>query len=651
MFVSRKTFGALTVAALAVATSAFAASAVLQPLDYTDAMATLDNFERGFYTPQVLHLKPSGGKPIEKPYGKLLHLRAEISEFSSQAWLSIDSTGGKKDTIRGVSQDLTADALNVLQTSFDNIRKNKGLVVVRICYDPWYYGRSNVTPEHKWVLRHVEQLAPVLSKNTDVIVALEMGMHGAYGEMHSDTSITYDRVAEATNLMLRSTPSELKILTRTGNYSAKVLGFDNWGVDFSIGESKFSEIATAKGDTMYRVGMFNDGYLGTQYDYGTWGENCTTSICREEGVAWLEKYSINTPYGGEALTTAGGYKKINTVDFLSYEGFRTHTSYLNIQWNNNLIAEWKVSEFHPRDTIDKAYESYTDGNGVLQNSAFKYIDDHLGYRYVLRRSSMMDSLGPGSLLQLDMKIQNVGFGNMTKKRPVTVVLRSVTESAGDTVYGEPQEIKPCEAFNPEKILCRKVVLTSAFDANGNIADYSNVQSKTVSDGINDVKVAAQLPDTLPEGKYAVYLRISQYGNWPADSNYSVVRFANDSAYYDKETGANYVGSFVLSKMAPVVNPSKELCPSLLPKDSNKESLIPQQSQVSAIALHLEIHEKNLMVQNARRVEIFDLMGHKLMVQDLQAQDAAIPLNKMPRGALLIRAYGAGTIKTQIINNK
>jgi len=41
MFVSRKTFGALTVAALAVATSAFAASAVLQPLDYTDAMATL----------------------------------------------------------------------------------------------------------------------------------------------------------------------------------------------------------------------------------------------------------------------------------------------------------------------------------------------------------------------------------------------------------------------------------------------------------------------------------------------------------------------------------------------------------------------------------------------------------------------------------
>ena len=106
----------------------FAAGLVKQSIDTTDAMATLENFDRGFYTPQVLHLKPSGGKPIEKPYGKLLHLRAEISEFSSNAWLSIDTTGGKRDTIRGVSQDLTEDALNVLQQTFDNIRDFGGAI-------------------------------------------------------------------------------------------------------------------------------------------------------------------------------------------------------------------------------------------------------------------------------------------------------------------------------------------------------------------------------------------------------------------------------------------------------------------------------------------------------------------------------------------
>lgn len=493
--------------------SLFAAGLVKQNIDTTDAMATLENFDRGFYTPQVLHLKPSGGKPIEKPYGKLLHLRAEISEFSSNAWLSIDTTGGKRDTVRGVSQDLTEDALNVLQQTFDNIRDFGGRVIVRICYDPWYNGRSNVTPAHEWVLKHVEQLAPVLSKNTDVIVALEMGMHGAYGEMHSDTSITYDRVAEAVNLMLRNTPPELKILTRTGNYSAKVLGFDNWGVDFHIDGEKFAEIAKAKGDTMYRVGMFNDGYLGTQYDYGTWGADCKTSICREEGVAWLEKYSINTPYGGEALTTASGYQVINTPEFLSYEGFRTHTSYLNIQWNNNLIDSWKKTPFKQKDfDYDPAR--------VDSLSGFKYINDHLGYRFVLRESWITDTVGADGILRAKLRIQNVGFGNLTWNAPVRLAV-----------------LEDLEGSNLD--MCPMPTYYELPDI-----DSRDIHSRTISiaggdtvmtfDGNNEVEISTKL-NLKGKGSYQVYLKI---GN---------VEFANREVSgmgsCGEEQPAAYLGKF------------------------------------------------------------------------------------------------------------
>lgn len=493
--------------------SLFAAGLVKQSIDTTDAMATLENFDRGFYTPQVLHLKPSGSKPIEKPYGKLLHLRAEISEFSSNAWLSIDTTGGKRDTVRGVSQDLTEDALNVLQQTFDNIRSFGGHVIVRICYDPWYNGRSNVTPEHKWVLRHVEQLAPVLSKNTDVIVALEMGMHGAYGEMHSDTSITYDRVAEAVNLMLRNTPPELKILTRTGNYSAKVLGFDNWGVDFHIDGEKFAEIAKAKGDTMYRVGMFNDGYLGTQYDYGTWGADCKTSICREEGVAWLEKYSVNTPYGGEALTTAGGFEVINTPEFLSYEGFRTHTSYLNVQWNNNLIDGWKKSQFEGKD-----FEY--DGSKIDSLTGFKYVNDHLGYRFVLRESWMSDTVGFDHVLHAKFRVQNVGFGNLTWKAPVKLAVLEDLEGS-------------------DLDMCPDMDYVNLPDV-----DFRNVHSRTISiaggdtvmtfDGNNEIEVSVKL-GKLRYRNYQVYLKV---GN---------IEFANDKPSGKGTCGleqpAAYLGKF------------------------------------------------------------------------------------------------------------
>ena len=464
-----------------------AAGLVKQNVYTTDAMATLGNYDRGFYTPQVLHLKPSGGKPIENPSSKLLHLRAEISEFSSHAWLGIDTTGGKKDTTWGKNQDLTEDALNVLQTTFDNIRSNNGFVIVRICYDPWYNGRSNVTPEHEWVLKHVKQLAPVLSKNTDVIVALEMGMHGAYGEMHSDTNITYDRVAEAVNLMLRNTPPELKILTRTGNYSAKVLGFDNWGVDFNIDGEKFAEIAKAKGDTMYRVGMFNDGYLGTQYDYGTWGADCKTSICREEGVAWLEKYSINTPYGGEALTTANGYQVINTPEFLAYEGFRTHTSYLNIQWNNNLIDSWKKTPFKQKDfDYDPARDEDLTG--------FKYINDHLGYRFVLRESWLSDTVGDDGMLRAKLRIQNVGFGNLTRKAPVKLAVLEDLE-------GSDLEMCPMPTYYELPDI-----------------DSRNIHSRTISvaggdtvmtfDGNNELEITAKIKGN-DRNRYQVYLKIGE----------------------------------------------------------------------------------------------------------------------------------------------
>ncbi len=502
----------------------WAAGLVKQSIDTTDAMATLENFDRGFYTPQVLHIKPSGTKPIEKPWSKLLHLRAEISEFSSRAWMGIDTTGGKKDTTWGKSQDLTEDALDVLQQTFDNIRKNNAHVIVRICYDPWYNGRSNVTPEHEWVLKHVKQLAPVLSKNTDVIVALEMGMHGAYGEMHSDTSITYDRVAEAVNLMLRNTPPELKILTRTGNYSAKVLGFDNWGVDFNIDGEKFAEIAKAKGDTMFRVGMFNDGYLGTQYDYGTWGADCKTSICREEGVAWLEKYSINTPYGGEALTTASGYQVINTPEFLAYEGFRTHTSYLNIQWNNNLIDSWKKTPFKQKDfDYDPAR--------VDSLTGFKYINDHLGYRFVLRESWLSDTVGDDHVLRAKIRVQNVGFGNLTRKMKASLYVHGMANFGSLDTIAALNINKSLDSVDFMKVHSRKIEIKGAdtvmtFDGNNEISFDVNLGAHEDWEGI----------------RLDAYLKICSEKN-PEDC----IRFANDFSPMDSayELENIHIGSFVM----------------------------------------------------------------------------------------------------------
>lgn len=489
-----------------------AAGLVRQDLDYADAMQTIDNPDRGFYTPQVLHLKPEGTVPIQKPYGKFLHLRAELSEFSSRAPVKRTET----DTTWGKSMPLTEDALNALRKSFQGIRNFGGTVIVRFCYDPWYTGISNTGPEQSIVLEHVKQLAAVLSENTDVITAVEMGMYGAYGEMHSDTTITYERVSEAINLMLRNTPPELKILTRTAKYAAAVLGVSDWGKNFNLESDVFKAVAAQKGDTIYRVGMFNDGYLGTQYDYGSWDVSCETGICREEGVAWLEKYGVNTSYGGEALTTASGYKVINTPEFLAYEGFRTHTSYLNIQWNDKLIDSWKKVQFQKKDF---EYDSSVTG--------FKYIEDHLGYRFVLRNSQMVDSVGVDGNFRAVLTLQNVGFGNVTRRMSASVVLRH-RETGNHYEFPLPE-------MDFQKIHSRSV-------------SVKGEDTLTTFDGTDTLHLQTTLPSSLPLGDYTAFLKIS------SENRLHHIRFANESSQYDSTLHGNKMGSFVLTEKLLSVSP-------------------------------------------------------------------------------------------------
>ena len=76
-------------------------------------------------------------------------------------------------------------------------------------------------------------------------------------------------IAEAVNLMLRNTPPELKILTRTGNYSAKVLGFDNWGVDFNIDGEKFETIQLILDKTAEDLGLGESTISFPSYNSGT----------------------------------------------------------------------------------------------------------------------------------------------------------------------------------------------------------------------------------------------------------------------------------------------------------------------------------------------------------------------------------------------
>lgn len=100
----------------------------------------------------------------------------------------------------------------------------------------------------------------------------------------------------------------------------------------------------------------------------------------------------------------------NDVDYLEKEAFLTHTSYLNISWNDRVINAWKNT---PYDGADPVYAGFSD---------YDYVAAHLGYRLVLRKSELSSSASGGGVLRLRGSIENVGFGNVVNQRLAEILL-------------------------------------------------------------------------------------------------------------------------------------------------------------------------------------------------------------------------------------
>lgn len=158
-----------------------------------------------------------------------------------------------------------------------------------------------------------------------------------------------------------------------------------------------------------------------------------------------------------------------------------------------MIDGWKKSHFEGKD-----FEY--DGSKIDSLTGFKYVNDHLGYRFVLRESWLSDTVGADGILRAKLRIQNVGFGNLTWKAPVKLAVLEDLEGS---------DLDMCPDMD-------YVDLPNV--------DFRNVHSRTISiaggdtvmtfDGNNEIEVSVKL-GKLRYRNYQVYLKV---GN---------IEFAND----------------------------------------------------------------------------------------------------------------------------
>ena len=451
----------------------------LNGISYIETVAEVENPGIGFYTPMYVHYLTSGNE-VNTYTDHLVHMRLDLSQFS-----------GRYNKVRDM--ELTRDMLEAFEGTLENLEKHQCNAIIRFAYDPWFRGGATYEPSMEMILRHLEQLGEVMTRHEEVVISVECGIFGKWGEMHGSKACTQENFNQVIDQWLKVLPDGIPISVRTPGYYCGWLGIDR---------SSLPEYITVSGQKEYRVGIYNDGYLGSDTDWGTY-EN------REAEIAWLSEQAKHTVFGGEIGTINSTQTVQPTAEFMATEAFLTHTTYLNSGWHESVIGAMKRTDYAGDDERYQGEKGYT------------YIRNHMGYRFVVRSVKATREVPVGDYLILETDIENVGFANLVKPKELVLILQK-----GSTYVQRP--------------------ISSLEEKAGEYAENADARAWD-SQSITHLKLVVRLDEDLPEGEYEMYIRLAAAddGEKIGEVGYPV-KFANEGKLYDKKIGANYLGNIIVT---------------------------------------------------------------------------------------------------------
>ena len=293
--------------------------------------------------------------------------------------------------------DISTAYLAAVQTDFDVARAAGVKLIPRFAYTDAVDGSgcaSFICPPYgdaakAWVLRHIQQLAPVLQANADVTAAVQMGFIGTWGEQYytdhfgdasqgPDFKLTDANWAdrnEVLGALLDAVPETRQVQVRYPQLKQRYV----YGVQAptSSGALTAGE-AYAKTDKA-RIGLHNDCLLASADDFGTFTDYGNDATASQSDTATLKPYAAAegafVAVGGE--TCSDGYSPQNDcagTDPLARadrELRRLGYAYLNSQYNNDVNDDW------------------------VTGGCMEAIKRELGYRFELSAGAYTASVAPG----------------------------------------------------------------------------------------------------------------------------------------------------------------------------------------------------------------------------------------------------------------
>ena len=273
--------------------------------------------------------------------------------------------------------DISQDYLDMIQTSMDAFREGGVKCILRFAYQnsesatPW-------DPPVDIVLRHVEQLKPILQKNEDVIFVLQAGFIGVWGEWYyTENFNSMSNRKLLADALLDALPKSRQIALRTPDFKMKMYG---------VALKDTITAATAHNESdLSRLAGHNDCFGASSSDMGTFDSNNHRNFWKAE-----TRYTI---MGGETCAVSDYCScEVSSRDVEDY-----HWTYLNSGFNTSVLNGWKTA------------------------GCYNTIIKHLGYRLVLLDSYHTENPEAGKTFNLALRIVNRGYAAPQNPRNATLV--------------------------------------------------------------------------------------------------------------------------------------------------------------------------------------------------------------------------------------
>lgn len=405
-------------------------------VSYTESTVNFANPERGFYMPKGI--------------------RSESTSVITNSWMSSQRKAGRSLTLLEyylmdyMESDISSKYLTLIENNFKALRKGGMKCILRFTYSDNNSGSGPWDATEQWVMRHIEQVKPLLQAYSDVIYVMQAGFIGSWGEWYYTTNFVFKpsttadyqprkRVLDA---ILDALPSDRQVEVRTPTFKMKL---------YNLALKDTVTRATAhSGSTASRIGGHNDCFVASQSDQGTFQNSTERNFWKAD-----TRYTI---MGGEtcAISDYCHCKGSGSIPGTLSELASYHWSYLNIDYNKDVLSLW-------------------DTEGCKSE-----VEQRLGYRLVLLDGTFTASPRAGKDMEIELHLQNKGFASPMNPRGAFLVL---TDADSNEITRWPLGSDP-RFWQPESgtiTVNKTVTLPSGISGNAKLHLFLPDGSDTLAD--------------------------------------------------------------------------------------------------------------------------------------------------------------------------